>query len=476
MINPNAELFKWGPIDGRIIYVDYFMQNFAPYVKEFPPGWPDVIFHIKEDRLLFVCDYSKLRTNGEQLFKKYVMNKSELKKQYNHWLDIVEKLKVIIEKINSAHLNNLDKKERSSLYNSFHKTYNEFWFYGFLPELPNWGGEQLLKREILKANKEHFLKIFERLSAPEELSFFQEEEYELLQLKLIGDKRLFEEKLKEHQRKYFWIKNSYEDSHVLDLDFFGSRLKEINKEEAEKRIALIREFPKKVKEEKAQIMKEHSLPTALLTIGKNVSFCIWWQDLRKKYIFMANHCIKLFLQEFSKRFEIPFKELCYYTSHEIITLLQEGKKIDAKKRFEGFAWVYHENDGIEYCIGEKANKLIEPYTIYELKDDRDFIEGLPVSRGKVVGIVKILHSPKELSKMKEGEILVAPMTSPDFIIAMRKAVAIITDEGGITSHAAIVSRELGIPCIVGTSIATKFFKDGDKVEVDADKGVIKKLG
>ena len=75
--------------------------------------------------------------------------------------------------------------------------------------------------------------------------------------------------------------------------------------------------------------------------------------------------------------------------------------------------------------------------------------------------------------MNNGDILVAPMTSPDFIVAMRQASAIITDEGGMTSHAAIVSRELGINCIVGTKIATKVLKDGDLVEVDADQGTVK---
>ena len=75
--------------------------------------------------------------------------------------------------------------------------------------------------------------------------------------------------------------------------------------------------------------------------------------------------------------------------------------------------------------------------------------------------------------MKQGEILVAPMTSPDYITALRKAAAVITDEGGITSHAAIVSRELGIPGIVGTKIATQVLKDGDLVEVDAERGIVR---
>ena len=71
--------------------------------------------------------------------------------------------------------------------------------------------------------------------------------------------------------------------------------------------------------------------------------------------------------------------------------------------------------------------------------------------------------------------MVATMTFPNFIPAMEKAAAIITDEGGLLSHAAIVSREMGIPCVVGTKIATQVLKDGDRVEVDANKGIVRKL-
>ena len=115
----------------------------------------------------------------------------------------------------------------------------------------------------------------------------------------------------------------------------------------------------------------------------------------------------------------------------------------------------------------------------ELKTDKKIktnqVKGFPASRGKVTGKVKIILETKELSKLKKGEILVAIMTSPDYTTTMKKAGAIITNEGGLTSHAAIVSRELKIPCIVGTKVATKVFKDDDLVEVDAEKGIIKKI-
>ncbi|GAI96058.1 unnamed protein product, partial [marine sediment metagenome] len=104
-----------------------------------------------------------------------------------------------------------------------------------------------------------------------------------------------------------------------------------------------------------------------------------------------------------------------------------------------------------------------------------FIRGNTANRGKAKGPVKVVKYSPDCSKIEKGDILVASMTTPEFVGAMRRAAAIITDEGGITCHAAIVSRELNIPCVIGTKIATKVLKDGDKVEVDANRGVVRKI-
>lgn len=100
------------------------------------------------------------------------------------------------------------------------------------------------------------------------------------------------------------------------------------------------------------------------------------------------------------------------------------------------------------------------------------LKGLPASAGLVSGVVRIILSPEELDKISIGEILVTKMTDPDYVPAMRKAIAIVTNEGGTTSHAAIVSREMGIPCVVGTEHATEMLKDGDVITVDASRGLV----
>lgn len=103
------------------------------------------------------------------------------------------------------------------------------------------------------------------------------------------------------------------------------------------------------------------------------------------------------------------------------------------------------------------------------------LKGYIAQKGIVRGFVRRVMGHKQIGEVEEGEILVSPMTIPDFLPAMAKAAAFVTDEGGVVCHAAIVARELGKPCIVGTKFATQILKDGDFVEVDANRGVVNLL-
>lgn len=107
--------------------------------------------------------------------------------------------------------------------------------------------------------------------------------------------------------------------------------------------------------------------------------------------------------------------------------------------------------------------------------EKGILRGSCAMTGNVRGRVRILRRKNQVSELLEGEILVSPMTTPDFVPAMERAAAIVTDEGGITCHAAIVSREMGKPCVVGTKVATQVLNNGDMVEVNAEEGTVRKL-
>ncbi len=155
-------------------------------------------------------------------------------------------------------------------------------------------------------------------------------------------------------------------------------------------------------------------------------------------------------------------------------------KDEIQRRVNGFGLLI-KNDGSEVksFVDFKTDKLLlDDYIDSSLliKDESDIIKGFVASQGLVIGKVRIITSVKEEGSLfKEGEILVTGMTRPEYLPLARKASGIITDEGGITSHAAIIARELNKPCITGTNNATRILKTGDLVELNADLGIVRKL-
>ena len=123
-----------------------------------------------------------------------------------------------------------------------------------------------------------------------------------------------------------------------------------------------------------------------------------------------------------------------------------------------------EDGEVEYITGDKIAQELAKLPIEEKVKE---IQGDIGFRGTYRGRVVIVTMPEEIEKVQKGDVLVSPMTDPYYVPAMIRAGAIVTDEGGILSHAAIVSRELGVPCIVGTVKATSVLNDGDIVEVNA---------
>ncbi|MBI4053873.1 MAG: hypothetical protein HY397_00925 [Candidatus Doudnabacteria bacterium] len=183
--------------------------------------------------------------------------------------------------------------------------------------------------------------------------------------------------------------------------------------------------------------------------------------------------------EIAKRLRMSSYELEFLTTNELTAALR-GKKVDRQqleKRKNFYVWEI--KDGKESIHTGKVARSVLTVLLDQEKNIQasNEIAGLAASPGKVRGIVKII-SPlskkqyKDCEEMKQGQILVTGQTRPHLMVAVRKAAAIVTDEGGMSSHSALVSREFGIPCVVGTHNATKLLHDGDLVEVDAFAGKV----
>lgn len=365
------------------------------------------------------------------------------------------------------------------------------------------GSDELIAGKIKQAfessslkDKMRFTEAFSILTAPIHLSFINYAEVELLKLALKIKQTKFallfenmtayeiDKKIKGtkvgklislHQNKYYWTRNNYVDDNILENDYFIEELKKIlssklNLNEEIKRLSNTPKVNKSKKEKLMKVMKINEEIKGLIKISEDFTY---WQDERKRSSFLTTHYLSKFIEEASKRTKVSLDSLKYATQREMQFIFNgELKENELLKRKQNGVYFW-DKDGMEALVGNDADKVKESVLGSKDLGQVDDFRGLTASVGKAIGRVKILKSVTELFKIEQGDVLVAVMTRPDYIPAMKKASAIVTDEGGITCHAAIVSRELQIPCIIGTKIATKVLKDGMMVEVNANHGWVK---
>lgn len=204
----------------------------------------------------------------------------------------------------------------------------------------------------------------------------------------------------------------------------------------------------------------------------------------RKYIFcLASLAYRPLFQKIAKKYKLSdWREIWKLTPEEIIRLyFQGGKKLLRVLPGRNWAGLIFAKNKVGYRLLSKSEirpfleKIKKILPKKEKASKIQEIKGMIANPGSVSGVAKIILGSSDFHKFKDGDIIVTTMTSVDFIPLMKRASAFITNEGGITSHAGIISRELNKPCVIGTKIATQVLKDGDLVEVDASAGVVKIL-
>ena len=236
--------------------------------------------------------------------------------------------------------------------------------------------------------------------------------------------------------KYFISKGAYKER-KKELDFYKRQKKERN--------ATLTKFASRIQK-----------------IANVMSHDVWLRDERVVWFGKPVVLAYPLFCEAAKRHGVSYKEFVQQRINEI----EAGgiPKKELKKRLRGYTYIV--KNGIVEILEHQERKNIS--------DKKKIIRGQIANPGKVRGRVRI-GTAYTFYQLKPGEIAVTGMTTPEAALFLKRAAAFVTDEGGITCHAAILSRELNKPCIIGTKIATKVLKDGDLVEVDADKGVVKIL-
>lgn len=464
-LNPEVELFRWGPIPGKLFYgSDFIFAIFNDFPQQFGVRWPkSLLLFNDKGQMVWINEYPELRQVGEEVFTAYMVDTEKRPQLYHQWKEVVKTLEEVEEEIAGRNLGSMSDEEFLKLWKHFHEVIGMFWLLTIPQELGNYGSDRMLERALRAQglSDPDVAECMEVLSAPESPSFYQQEEIDLVETNNLED----------HRKKYFWLKNSYGGVEVLPTSFFSERKPLL----PQAMRVWVSEHQQKVAVHKHVVITKFSLPESVKAISEGLCRGVEWQDKRKKYIFIFLHYKHLLIEEIAKRQGVSVEELLTYCTWEITDLLL-GKPLAEPRDRSGYYGLLN-TETISLLGSEKAREYWDIFGQEKIGKQVRELKGIVTSKGggNVRGRVVIVLDPNESTHFSEGDVLVAPMTSPEYIFVMKKASAIITDTGGLMSHAAIISRELHKPCIVGTKFATQWLQNGDMVEVDTLQGRVTKI-
>lgn len=316
------------------------------------------------------------------------------------------------------------------------------------------------------------------LSSSQRRTFSVQEHLKILELAVkvksekIKDKEI-EDMLKEIFNSYCFGVLGYYNEQPKKLDDYKKEFKNALASNPEKELNSFKENLKISLNKRTALMKKLNKEKRLLAdIAAESSYL---KDYFKSSINELQYNAEPLFKEISRRTGKSIDFLKDLFPEEMLSLLN-NEKLDEKsiqERVNNFL-VMITPDKCITLTGKEAEDFEKRYLTFDNSDKKEF-KGRVACSGFTKGKAKIVLGTADFHKFNKGDIIIATNTSPDFVPIMKKASAIIAEEGGITAHVSVVSRELGIPCIVGIQNVTKIFKDNDSLEVDANKGIVRRI-
>ena len=418
---------------------------------------------------------------GEMLHEGFAKDPKFIYSKQRRWREDLAKLHEKGQEIFKTDLSKLSNQELAEIYDEFLHRFYTAWTIPLILEMNTVYVEQVLLPKLkkqLNLSESEFNEVFTCLTQPKEFSYLTVERMDLIKLV----KEFSPEKLQEHHEKYYWIKSSYRRFGDYDKEAIKKLVDgEISKgkKHTERELINMEKAPEEIEKRQTEIIEKYKISPDIQRRFQGMAVMGDWQDKRKEMNIYGNHHIFMLLNEIGNRLKVDVDLLGSAFPSETKEALLEESTLDKKELQKRVDFSLHAvNTKLEeiFLVGEEAKN---PKEIIDKKIEERFkeIKGMVASVGKVThfkGKVRAVLDPLGVD-IEKGSVLVTPMTRPDFVHLMYKSGAIVTDQGGITSHAAILSRELNIPCIVGTGIATRMLKDGDMVRVDTQSGLVTKL-
>jgi phosphoenolpyruvate synthase/pyruvate phosphate dikinase len=452
-----------------IFRIDLLDRGTVIKVKEFwGLDYDDQMFVSDSRQNTWFCNKEKIDRFGKFILKKVNNEQDFVDKIATATEKVCIKLVKITKEITSGKLNQATDKQLAFKLKKFVQSHNEFCIYFDVSNSIKEIGTRKIKNDLMKLLKkkrreELINDYIEKLIEPEKKPLTNLEQIQLREIAQKNKKNQIDETiLKKHAKKYEWLSVYNPDEPPLSFNYFQDRIKDLLSRKQENTT-------------KNKLLPSLTIPIKLQYLIKLMKKYVYLHTFRAEMLSKSYYLLKPLLTEIAIRWKIDLTTICALTPEEIITSLEKGSPPNLEEADKRKINYLHLIKGgvINIYSGKKAEEIfIEEIGKKKAEIKEKLIKGLVASQGLAEGRVRIILNKKEINQMQNGEILVTTMSSPDYVFASKKSGAIVTDEGGLLCHAAIISREIGKPCVVGTKIATQVLKTGDWVKVDAYQGII----
>jgi len=452
--------------------------------------WEGVCFKVKS-KIPFECTVNKaiyldtelaIDEQGWKDVRKRVVNfikqdPNKLTKLVRQSYEINESVKRFAKMTQKC---DLSHKNPIELWEKYRMIMNFFGSYITLPIFIEADLEDELKEFVIKKfGDEQAKEIYQVLTTPIRAGSAQEEEFSLLRLAILKlENKLKTSDVDKHLEKFSWIENNAFVGKFMTQKTLLNRIRQASKTKPKARLENYIDKKKKTDELFKKYYKDFSNNKRAQGVIDVLQELIFWRSWRTERYYSNAYYMQRFFETTAKSLGIKKPtDIFYLTIGEVVDALKNNcvsKDIKIKERKNGYACFAFEDQVVVYS-GTKLKEIKQHVEIQTPLDISNVVRGQIAYPGKISGPVVVVVSKDDLKKVKDGVVLVAPSTTIDYVPVLKKVVAIITEEGGVLSHASVISRELHIPCIIGTKNVTQVLKDCDMVEVDATGGIVKKI-
>lgn len=463
--------YKWSILERRklsIFPVVLVMQTFTSKMKGLVGiNLKHYLFDYKQGNLTALRDQDDWDDVSRTVYE-HVKNHPACLKDFNDLF-----LKYIGELIEHAQAmgrydGKMDSREAVNLFNKYCNLYSGISVYG---ECVPFTIKDVLAAEFneLVSGYENYYDIIAKLSIPPHVTFTMREEIEFL-------KRLKEYKrnaagrdeiISRHCEEFAWITYDYDGEiwSFAEIKHKFEKEAELNDAHINAKIEELESFMARTIDEERKCIEKNKVNDYIQMLSGLIKDSIKIMDIRKECLTKVHVYSRAFFARMADYLNVEHKYTSYVLPYDYQDIIK-SKNADVLLERYNSSTIY---------MSEEGWRLIDNFDVGAVLVQHNTggsrVKGLCAYPGKLEGRVSIVRKVEDIASFNEGDVLVSTMTTVDFVDAMKKASAIITDDGGIICHAAILCREMKKPCIVGTKTATGMFNNGDAILIDAGEGI-----